>query len=77
MFLGRRAYAVFGALGISFYLGYLASEVFQDVLLFSFALSAIGIGIIALGLLLHKNRDAMTAWLDKNLPTALKNLRPV
>jgi AhpC/TSA family len=43
----RRVYAVFGALGISIYLGHLADVVFKDSLLFPFALSLIGIAIIA------------------------------
>jgi len=35
VFLGRRIYAVFGAIGVSLYLGYLAYDVFQDALMFS------------------------------------------
>lgn len=76
VFLNRRVYAVFGALGVATYLGYLASEVFPDVLIFSFALSAIGLMIIALGLLLHRNYARMEAGLNKTLPEALQWLRP-
>ena len=36
----RRAYAVFGTLGITLYLGHLADVVFKDSLLFPFALVA-------------------------------------
>ncbi len=39
LFIDRRIYAVFGALGIAGYLGYLASDVFQDTIVFSFAAS--------------------------------------
>jgi hypothetical protein len=76
VFLNRRVYAVFGALGIATYLGYLAYDVFKDVILFSFALSAIGIGVIGLGLLLHRNRARLVASLDTILPQSLRWLRP-
>jgi len=48
--LVRRAYAVFGALGVSIYLGHLANVVFKNSLLFPFALSLIGVGVIAAGI---------------------------
>ncbi len=76
VFLNRRVYVVFGALGIATYLGYLASEVFPDVLLFSFALSAIGLAVIALGLLLHRNYARMAKALDDTMPQTLRWLRP-
>ena len=49
VFLGRRVYAVFGVIGIAFYLGNLANQVFRDSLLFPFALSLIGVAVIAVG----------------------------
>lgn len=76
LFLNRRIYAVFGAIGVATYLGYLASEVFKDVILFSFALSAIGLGVIGLGLLLHRNRARMVAAMSTMIPPALAWLRP-
>jgi hypothetical protein len=76
LFLDRRVYAVFGGLGIATYLGQLAFNTFKDMILFSFALSAIGLLIIFLGLMLHKNRDRLTASLNAKLPDALKRLRP-
>ena len=76
LFLNRRIYAVFGAIGVATYLGYLASEVFEDVILFSFALSAIGLAVIGLGLLLHRNRARMVAAVDTLVPQSLAWLRP-
>ncbi|MBK8769895.1 MAG: hypothetical protein IPM06_05635 [Rhizobiales bacterium] len=76
LFIDRRIYAVFGALGIAGYLGYLASDVFQDTIIFSFALSAIGIAVIAVGLFTHKNRPRLKAWFDSALPSGLRSLRP-
>jgi hypothetical protein len=73
--LGRRVFAVFGALGIAIYLGDLAEKLFHDSLLFPFALSAIGIAIIALGLYLHRRQPAIEAWLDARLPAAMRRLR--
>lgn len=76
LFLNRRIYAVFGALGVATYLGHLAYDVFQDVILFSFALSAIGLAVIFLGIGLHRNRAKFAAALDGILPPGLKRLRP-
>ncbi|MGN6286926.1 MAG: hypothetical protein ACTHM2_17400 [Afipia sp.] len=77
VFLGRRVFAVFGTIGIAIYLGDLAEKVFKDSLLFPFALSLIGIAIIALGLYYHRHQDAARAWVDAHLPDVLKRLRPV
>lgn len=76
LFLNRRIYAVFGAIGVATYLGYLANEVFKDVIMFSFALSAIGLAVIGLGLLLHRNRARMLAAMDTLVPQSLAWLRP-
>ena len=76
VFLNRRAFAVFGVMGIALYLGDLASKVFKDSLLFPFALSAIGVAVIALGLLYYRNQDRITGWFESNLPDAVKRLRP-
>ncbi|HWL20004.1 MAG TPA: hypothetical protein VNS33_10070 [Bradyrhizobium sp.] len=74
--LMRRAYAVFGAFGITLYLGHLANVVFKDSLLFPFALSMIGIAVVAAGLLYHRSPRAIAAWLSANLPQAVLRLRP-
>ncbi len=76
LFMNRRIYAVFGALGIALYLGHLASEVFPDTILFSFALSAIGIAIVAAGIYTQRHRAGLTAWFDHTLPEGLRRLRP-
>ena len=59
VYLGRRIYAIFGAIGIAIYLRHLASTIFEDSLLFSFALSAIGLLTIGLGIAFHKKQEAM------------------
>jgi hypothetical protein len=73
--LGRKVYAVFGVIGVALYLGDLADKVFRDSLLFPFALSLIGVAVIAAGLLYYRRQDKITAWLDANMPDALKRLR--
>lgn len=74
--LVRRAYALFGALGVTAYLGHLADVVFKNSLLFPFALSLIGVAVIAAGLLYHRKQEAISAWLAANLPEAILKLRP-
>jgi hypothetical protein len=72
--LGRRVFAVFGGLGAAGYLGYLAWHVFRDSLLFPFALSAIGLGVIWLGLVWQRHEQAIGARLRERLPLALREL---
>ena len=74
--LVRRIYAVFGTLGIAGYLGYLAHTVFIVSMLFPFALSLIGVAIIAAGLLYHKKQAVLAAWIESHMPAALARLRP-
>jgi hypothetical protein len=74
--LMRRAYAVFGAFGITLYLGHLADVVFNNSLLFPFALSMIGIAVVAVGLFYHRRQQAIADWLAANLPEAVLRLRP-
>ena len=72
--LTRRVFAVFGALGAAGYLGYLAHTVFRDSLLFPFALSAIGLGIIYLGIVWQRNERQIGEGLRAHLPPALREL---
>jgi hypothetical protein len=44
--LRRRTFIIFGSLGLFGYLGHLAYSVFSDSILFPFALTLLGIGII-------------------------------
>lgn len=73
--LSRRVFAVFGTIGIAMYLGDLAQKIFADSMLFPFALSLIGIAIIALGLYYNRHRSAIEAWVDARLPPNLRQLR--
>lgn len=72
--LGRRVFAVFGALGAAGYLGYLARHVFQDSLLFPFALTAIGAAVIYAGIVWQRHEDAISARLRGMLPLPVRTL---
>ena len=72
--LGRRVFAVFGGLGVAGYLGYVSWRVFRDSLVFPFALSALGLGIIWLGVLWQRREAALSARLRAMLPVPLREL---
>ncbi len=74
--LDRRAFIVFGASGVLGYLGYLAHRVFRDSLLFPFALSFLGIAIIALGIFYQRNRGRIEAAVLSVVPGGLRRLLP-
>lgn len=74
--LRRRVYAVFGVIGVALYLGDVAARLFKDSLLFPFALTALGLAVVALGLWANRNADCLAGAVDRLLPSALKRLRP-
>ena len=76
LFLDRRIYAALGTIGVAIYLGYLASDVFKDVLAFSFALSTIGLAIIFTGIAFQRRRRQIDAAIERYLPASLRALRP-
>ena len=76
LFLNRRIYAVLGTIGIAGYLGYLAADVFKDILAFTFALSALGLAIIFLGIAFQRRQRQINAAIERHMPAALRALRP-
>lgn len=76
VFLERRAFVVFGALGVFIALSYYAYELFSDSLVFPFALSLIGIAIIVLGVLLQLYTSRISSALARTIPAGLKWLQP-
>lgn len=72
--LARRVFVVFGGLGAAGYLGHLAYDVFEDSWLFPVALTAIGLGVIWLGILWQRHEPAITARLRAPLPAELREL---
>jgi hypothetical protein len=72
--IGRRVFTVLGAIGVASYLGYLSYRVFEDSLLFPFALTLLGLGVVALGIWWQRREAAIHARLAGWLPAALKPL---
>lgn len=76
IFLMRRCYAAFGFIGVTLYLGHLSAYVFRNSILFPFALSTIGLMLIALGLMLNRYGSALSKNMQEFLPAYLQKLRP-
>ncbi|WP_250656212.1 DUF2157 domain-containing protein [Alkalimarinus coralli] len=70
----RRVFVVFGAMGSCGYLAHLASDVFKDSWLFPITLTAIGLGIVYLGILWQKHEKAITEKSRQMLPAPLREL---
>jgi hypothetical protein len=74
--LERRAFLVFGALGVTGYLGYLSWHVFQDSIAFPFALSFIGLLILFSAVKYARNRAAIDARMIAMVPAWLRSRLP-
>ncbi len=72
--IGRRVFTVLGGLGVAGYVGYLSHQVFQDSLAFTFALTLLGLGVVALGVWWQRNEAAIHAALAGWLPAPLRVL---
>ena len=72
--LSRRVFAVFGGLGAAGYVGHLAYQVFKDSLVFPFVLTAIGLGIIYLGIRWQRHEQDISSRLRAFLPGPLREL---
>jgi hypothetical protein len=72
--LVRRVFVVFGALGCAGYMQHLAAYMFQDSWLFPVALTAIGLGIVYLGLVWQRNEQTITRKMRALLPVILREL---
>ena len=75
--LDRRACVVFGALGLNWYLGHLAYDLFRDSLLFPLVLSLFGLGIIVAGVIYQRQRSKWRAAILQRLPERYTWLVPI
>lgn len=71
--LQRRAFLVFGALGVFIYLADEATGFFRNSFAFTFALTAIGIAFIAAGILLKRKEVRLTALLSPLVPARVRH----
>jgi len=71
--IGRRVFTVFGGLGVAIYLGYLAHRVFRDSLLFPFALTLLGLSVVALGIWWQRHEAAIHDRLSMFVPKGLRS----
>jgi len=76
LFLHRKVFMVFGAIGVMGYFFHLAEKVFRDSLLFPFALTLLGLAVMYIGIKYQKNRARVDAWFTRILPKSLAQLRP-
>lgn len=74
--LERRAFLVFGALGVFGYLGHLSYSVFKDSMLFPLALTFFGLLIIYLGVQYQRHRERIEAAILAALPEGIRHIRP-
>ena len=70
--LSRRAFAVFGGIGTSIYIGHLAWRVFENSPFFPFALSLVGFAVIWTGILWQRREKQITAALRSFLPVQVR-----
>jgi hypothetical protein len=72
--LSRRVFAIFGGMGTAAYLGNLASNVFQDLTIFAFTLTIIGLGVNYLGIIWQRNEELISRKLRGLLPRPMREL---
>lgn len=76
VFLRRRVFIVFGALGVLGYIVYLAQIIYMESALFPFILTAFGLAIIYLGILLKRHGARIAQAAESTLPAWMQRLRP-
>lgn len=76
VFLNRRAFMLFGVIGVLAYLNHLAWQIFRESGVFPFALILIGLGIMVCGIAWLKNQKEMAAWWRIKMPGFLNTLIP-
>jgi hypothetical protein len=72
--LNKHIFLLFGGLGTSIYLGHLAYDVFKDRLILPFILTAIGLFIMTIGMLIQKKRQHIEQFLKNQLPQPITKL---
>jgi hypothetical protein len=76
VFINRTVFLVFGAIGLIEFLSRLSWEFFEGSVFFPFALTLIGVLLIAFGIFLQKNKKKIEESIINKLPEVFINLRP-
>lgn len=76
VFLQRKVFVIFGAIGSFGYIGYLASDVFAHSALFPFILTIVGAMILYCGILLHRHGKKIEQNLVAAMPEWMREMRP-
>jgi len=76
IFLQRKVFMVFGAIGSFAYFGHLASSLFEDSALFPVALTLLGLLILYFGILLNRHGLKIETALISSMPKWMQELRP-
>lgn len=76
LLLQRRAFIVFGSLGVFVYLSHLAQTVFADSLAFPIVLSGIGVSIMFAGVTYQKHEARIEAAVAGLIPESLRRVLP-
>jgi hypothetical protein len=76
VFLQRRIFVIFGAIGSFGYIGYIASKIFENSMLFPFVLIVVGLMVLYCGILLHRHGKKIEQKLISAMPEWMKGLRP-
>jgi hypothetical protein len=74
--LKRRLFMVFGGIGVFGYIAYLAFRVFENSFLFPLALSALGLAIIAAGILYQRHYRRVEIYFNNLLPSHWRDFLP-
>ena len=72
--IGRRVFTVLGGLGVAMYLGHLSYQVFKDSLMFPFALSLLGLGLVWLGVWWQRHEAQVQQDLSRWVPRGLRDI---
>jgi hypothetical protein len=76
VFLQRRVFMIFGAMGVLGYIGHLAWRVFEHSMLFPFVLSLLGILIILAGIQYQRRQAAIEKYILDHTPGFLRKRLP-